>query len=944
MYKQLIAIYNTLFDSIKYLNLISANEYTNKFFPNAPGPMNLSNIFLNAFTLSNKIPQNITEYMENYYDIKLSDGPNNHIMVKQKIIRDFIPVYTNRDWNYFIGSGGSNKHESMIGYMMLMKYNYNHNDLFPKPEYGLVSQHKRYLKDAVTVDVNPVTFKGNKYIGNIGMKATDGIFPSGIRPYERNREDAVIGSIGASLDDFYGILKTHMIEEIIKEFHGTPSLAPTQKHNMIKQQLLDNIKGLNVVDQYSIDELLYTTLGQSLDELLINNFKYYIEQSSTKMVNNLVKQFKGVNLPQIDVYIPNNDYGFKGNFNKLQENLIQLYIDNKNNFTYDALKFANKQVGDEKKENQHIVSYFNYTTSDKILNMCYKMDLSIIQLLYNYGANMNALDATNSTPLYYALYLGYPELIKMLLDNGASINKKITNKHSLSPLKFITQTQSNHVDHFISFINPKTMFEKFYKHSYTTIINGLQSKPEFGNNLILGLENMFPQMLLMYNHQLYIYMSNYINYWGLQNFDSLCKTFVELNILGQNDCYSKNIPLLSVINKISNGDSIGTLNNKGYDLERKKQSLTELLNANNNKINNLNAELRRHTDINIMGVINSKITRYQNKNNELTTEIGRISAQIVQLNLNITNGNNIEKSGIITGKETFDYDYAEFESVQSLYDNLYETMFLNDNNNNYNKMWDDYINNSNTNHIYNIHTLCVQVQKTLLKSLNDKTNYKQISDYYGSLKELYNRIFKFTITSSIDLQQKYNNENIFLKNQLDIIKHCSQHTIFGNFYYIIMRSIIEFIKSVNPSLIKDQGMDHKLAYYSTKSYDSVLQKLMSNFKYIKGLILNELPIKTTKIILEVWDDGDDYEDPDRKYDLDKLFEKIIETLVSNTNLSITRESSLVKNLNDYIFPYFREILLKVIPEMKKILDNYNNYILLDLNNIEIIQHMANSMH
>jgi hypothetical protein len=100
-----------------------------------------------------------------------------------------------------------------------------------------------------------------------------------------------------------------------------------------------------------------------------------------------------------------------------------------------------------------------------------------------------------------------------------------------------------------------------------------------------------------------------------------------------------------------------------------------------------------------------------------------------------------------------------------------------------------------------------------------------------------------------------------------------------------------------------------------------------------------MPFVTVKIVLNLWNDTEHFEDPDRKYNIDSLFEQITKLLILNEIIPIAKESSLIKNLNDYVFPYYKELINKVIPEMYKILTNYNKYIAIDYNNIQVIMCM-----
>ena len=47
---------------------------------------------------------------------------------------------------------------------------------------------------------------------------------------------------------------------------------------------------------------------------------------------------------------------------------------------------------------------------------------SIMRLLIEHGADVNAQDETQSTPLHLASYSGIPDLVLLLIEHGADIN------------------------------------------------------------------------------------------------------------------------------------------------------------------------------------------------------------------------------------------------------------------------------------------------------------------------------------------------------------------------------------------------------------------------------------------------------------------------------------------------------------------------------------------
>lgn len=67
-----------------------------------------------------------------------------------------------------------------------------------------------------------------------------------------------------------------------------------------------------------------------------------------------------------------------------------------------------------------------------VLNTDYDTNLKTIQLLIDYGANVNAQDSNDETPLYYAIENNHETVVELLLQNNADIN--IQNEEGNTPL------------------------------------------------------------------------------------------------------------------------------------------------------------------------------------------------------------------------------------------------------------------------------------------------------------------------------------------------------------------------------------------------------------------------------------------------------------------------------------------------------------------------------
>ena len=69
-------------------------------------------------------------------------------------------------------------------------------------------------------------------------------------------------------------------------------------------------------------------------------------------------------------------------------------------------------------------------------------------------------------------------------------------------------------------------------------------------------------------------------------------------------------------------------------------------------------------------------------------------------------------------------------------------------------------------------------------------------------------------------------------------------------------------------------------------------------------ILDNLPLKVIKYVLKIYDSSND---PDKKItSIDELFNPIKTIIMNNPVVPMNESSNLIKNLDEYIYPYFKD--------------------------------------
>ena len=288
----------------------------------------------------------------------------------------------------------------------------------------------------------------------------------------------------------------------------------------------------------------------------------------------------------------------------------------------------------------------------------------------------------------------------------------------------------------------------------------------------------------------------------------------------------------------------------------------------------------------------------------------------------------------------------------------------------YNKMWDMYIkNNEKMKNITNIHIILVMLQSKIInkiKSATTKNEFRECKEDLESIKRIYDKIFSFVINNYKLLPQTYNErENIFMVDVIDIITHTTTHTICGSLYHAIIKVVLAYVISISPKDVsaryhdgpnvgeKIEGVspvtlgmyhdtnaphDNKYNEYVQKILDRIVQTdydatdAMNKNPSLMNYITKDMPILIVKHLLDIYgvDDGD------KELSLDKIFEPITDILQSTQVIPIKEDSSLITNINEHIFPYYKYILTQIVPKLKTLIDNYNSYILNDMRHIDIM--------
>ena len=812
--------------------------------------------------------------------------------------------------------------------------------------------------------------------------------------YQKNKDDSVLTSIGDYLSTHFATLKYYLIQHILTWFSN---LNDNNDSYYIKGDLLDKIKS-NIPDNNTALGVLYTIIGKTTDNIISNNIKYYINSASTKIANNMLELQRDSTpyyklLRGGDGGLLKPDTGFELNFNKLFSDIIDFFTTqerqpNRLGF-YNRLKYSSVLMEVEKDpDKQHQVYNIDYNKPSDVVKVCYDIKPGVVDTLVEYGGNVNARNMVSATPIFGAIDNIHPGLVKALLKNGAEVcSKAYKNNTGLTPLEYDIAMYDKHLKYIYNTnFETVSILKNLYMPMYKEIKESIESNPKFENNIILYLENVFPQILLMYNYMLYQHVISYINNWTFDKFKNLKRVLDAYDIIDTSDIRTDTIPLLTVdLHKALKGSS------NMYVLER---ALTR-------KTKKYSKKGQEFIEKNIQGAsIQKEIEEIDAKNNPTAKE-RHYRDQLQELLDNVVDERAVlerDATGIVGtatplsanmyGRSEVLYntiserirDYLtsfgvfNMETV-AMYEKIFNTVLNVENDITlsvtvpgledyglYNSMWNLYINdNKKLLNITNIHILMVLLQSKILKGIQKNKSILEYNDAIEKLnviKTLYDDVFDFIINYYRTLPQKYNKQkNFALKDIMDIIIHTVKHIISSNLYFAILKSVYAYVKSINPKgTTIDDDVDVAYMYLNANGNDdgryerylrSIVDRIV-NMNYgppgrrnyppdtqplLKDFIIDDMSRIVVKMQLDIYDDND----TDKKFgSIEEMFGQIDNILMSSEVISITNDSSLITNLNEYVYPYYRHIFETVIPKMKSLIDNYCNYITNEHRHMEIM--------
>lgn len=754
----------------------------------------------------------------------------------------------------------------------------------------------------------------------------------------------------------------------------------------------------NNYDPQNALSLFSVIVGKLADRMIVSFYNYLIQKSAIYFVSKASNQYSGEDLTNVisqalsaagnKSSLFHTDSGFKVNFNELFTEMtkeFEFHTPPRNNVTVKSLRYGTLLMEDAKKPKkaQHKVYGIEYDDHEQLVVKCFIVDTDIITLLCKHRVNVNKQDTSGATPLHYAITLQHVGAVEKLLNCGASVSvSTVKNNHGKTPLDLAISLYKRHMSYIHDPTSSSTeMLSRIYEPFYKTIKKEIESDASNKNNILKYSKLLFPQIILMYSQMFYNKMRNYELDWNREDYVNLRNLVAP--VVSADDQTGGNIPILNLSQ--SEQKEIVKYNSSVHVLVARKESLeTKLKIAKDNQsiLTKQNRDLasdlaaanpgpgatpqeiqrlrlertritKRRTDITgELAITDNNVRNLQqqidrlinNMNRSVNTEVGNLNTRITDL---FTSGNANEL-------KSFDID--------TLYKTIFEKV-INDptlagdqlkakerDYRGYTRLWRTFIKNNSK--LTTLHSLPICMMQVQTKLLQDYKNGGDVSNILKGIK-LSSKLFKNIIVNPIKIYQDNeqvwdSRENPILTKVLNAIEHVVSKGICSSLYIAILKVVTKHIMTLNPY---DLGADKenvgrvKLgvihSFQQVNQYNKIITKTMNNFvngnggkNRLETYILDDLPKQLIKFYLKIYEgDRDAARNTD---DIDDLINPITSFVTTNSAVAIGKSSYVVKSLEDSVYPYFRKVFELFIPALKQIIDNFNNYLMNESRQLEII--------
>lgn len=786
--------------------------------------------------------------------------------------------------------------------------------------------------------------------------------------------------VGLLIDKHFYMLKFLMIQlyinytaEILHSIRENKETTLRPFMNGLKTSLENYITKYR--DELAIEDIndyvIYILIAKMVDAIIMNFIKGCINTSAVHHTTKLFDQVNNnphytqilqnirnqKNLASQQINLLNPETNYKVDLNAIIEDVYTQFFEPLESINNYQLNYTDLLVKEKTQENkdQHII--YNYSFSTKQAeSICYKVNPEIIDLLAKGNAQINFRDSNGNTPIYYAVEMQHEGTITKLLSYNASVNNKLSrNIIGITPFTHAINIYKAHLD---IMQDPLNLTKSIYKNIEDTIMK----KPEYKNNMLKYVNNIFPQILLMLNHHFYLLSKQYKKLWNYSDYKNLIKLLEKYKLINMALAINKTIPILLYYNFVPQTGT-QTLNAREkyieIELENKNTKLFELTSSNNSLYIEFMDIQRKKND----PYYKSRIEEIEQLRAELYGQIAQIKSEIdILIKKQEDNErayvrlNNTKKVSDVS-QRIKEFNPINIKTSVKLYNDIFTKVinytvpgeafkYTNSTDlDTYRGLWDLYINDDPADkaqdNITNLNTIVSKLQYIVInKYVNNEIDINELVTTLTILNALYTNIIEPFAKDYDLLPLEYNtNTNYALDIVINILIHTLRHTICVSLYNAITKGLTMYVMNLNTKTTIFN--DTEYSQYIAGIVDNIVNEnnnTISESPLMKYIMVT-LPLRFVKITTSTYE-GDD--DPDRLINRTSvLFEPILNMLMINKTLPLDRSSSIITLFEKTLFPYFDDIMQLSVNEAKNMVDNYLRYSSNESRQIRIITKLAN---
>lgn len=909
-------IYFVLNKIVDYINLTHSIKYIKQYFNNFVNPENrntdnLENMYCSQL---NKLP----DYFKTYDDILLLIKDNNELASEQdnkkKLIEKYLIQFNKFNLVKYIDTIGSgNVRNGRNGYLAT-------NNL---PILGYVN----ILNLDANISVKFDDLTDNTYYNYTASTPAD---KTGLVQIEagKNNEDKGNSSlpiVSRLFDDFLNIQKylitKHILQKIYDEILSIPRPRP-RNNNLELGYIIDKFNEAiqNTVKPQSNDNsILLISIAKLIDKIFLANMENIVNITTNdfgyRIVRGLINPTDEYNIINITQLNKLNIHEL--NFDDIQKSIIKLFKKYKKMSLYNyAEDIMVKQMKDK-----NVYKIMSSNVGNTTNEYFYKYNADILKKLLESGGSLNVKDKDGNTPLMIALLQYNDSAVKYILEdqqfqNISVYNKDSKNRFGVRPFDICSKALNVIIDNFDDETSNKNLVAIMKEvNDKISNITRIKHNMRFHNvilrMLIYLLNHDFYSMLNSYKFQSDNNFHNYffnnitkqIQYLPLlQNVDQIMgqyHKYINTDIINREEINKLNKDKKDMFDKENTllENEVNQISPPTVDQQYRQQEIIDRIKKNKEKLeeleppnpdgtpsyelNKTNTLLRRQKTRN--DVLNRNfINKLKTKNIESVSDILQIYDDVVNKILEINND--------------------DYRTYMTLWEELFKTQ--------------DEIKATDVTQVIN--KIFTQLNDVLKKS---KKNIKTVDPEVTKNITFAIELLTKHINDYFELPYVYEGDNYVLDRIVGIFEHIIKNTMLVNLYHIVQKLIRVELASKLPNV------DPTNEDENNKTVDENVIKIVTaeiNGISIKKYIFEILPKKIIKNTLSLYEND---EDDDKSTTLVNLLEYINKLLEPNIVISITKDDKIIRTLNEYVYPYFKDYIDINLKMMKKLTDTYLSMII-----------------